>query len=108
MEFSTLIHKTKEVIALYSQVETRPWGVEAMCVELCGEIGTLAESIMIKEGYRPIRDGTEIDLDDDIVDIVFMLIRIADYYNINLEESYRKMLDETRQKIERRIASRHE
>lgn len=103
MQVAELIEKTREIIRLFKEVEPRAWGVEAMAVELTAETGTLADTIMIQEGYRRLRAGGEIDLEDDIVDIMFMLIRIADHYGIDIEAAYLKMLDITRTKIERRI-----
>lgn len=103
MQISELIERTMAVVSLFDQVEPRHWGVEAMVVELCGEVGTLSDSVMIKEGYRELRDGTKLDIEDDIADIIFMIIRIANYYDINLEESYQRMLDETREKLEKRL-----
>jgi NTP pyrophosphatase (non-canonical NTP hydrolase) len=76
-----------------------------MVTELVGEVGTLADSIMIQEGHRPSRNGSRVDLEDDIVDIMFMLIRIADHYDIDIENAYKKMIKQTRRKLEDRLLS---
>ena len=104
MSIAEMIKKTSDIIELFKQIEPRVWGVEAMAVELSAEVGTLTDTIMIQEGYRKLRPGTSIDLEDDIADILFMLIRIANHYGIDLEKAYRTVLVETRQKLEARLA----
>ena len=81
-------------------------GFPVMVTELVGEVGTLADSIMILEDYRRPRNGEHIDLEDDIVDVLFMLIRIADHYKIDLESAYSKMIDQTREKLTERARMR--
>jgi NTP pyrophosphatase (non-canonical NTP hydrolase) len=103
MKVSEMVEMTREITALFDKVVPRPWGIEAMVTELVGEVGTLADEVMIKEGYRPLREGDNLNLEDDLVDIIFMLIRIADYYSIDLERAYTRMIDETRRKLEKRI-----
>lgn len=103
MKVSEMVEMTREVTRLFDITVPRPWGIEAMVTELVGEVGTLADSIMITEGYRRSREQNEIDLEDDVVDIMFMLIRIADYYNIDLEKAYTQMIDITRKKLNKRL-----
>lgn len=105
MQVSEMVSMTREITRLFDKI-VGEWDINVMVTELTGEVGTLADSIMIKEGYRPSRDGDDIDLEDDIVDVVFMLIRIADYYDIDLESAYRSMIDQTRRKLEKRLRSR--
>ncbi len=101
MQVSEMVHKTREVTHLFDK-EVGEWNVPVMVTELVGEVGTLADSIMIREEYRRPRNGEHIDLEDDIVDVLFMLIRIADHYEIDLESAYRTMIDRTRRKLEDR------
>jgi NTP pyrophosphatase (non-canonical NTP hydrolase) len=102
MKVSELVEQTRQVTRLFDGVVPREWGIEAMVTELTGEVGTLADEIMIKEGYRAPRNGDPIDIADDIVDILFMLVRIADYYAVDLDEAYQKMIDGTREKLLRK------
>jgi NTP pyrophosphatase (non-canonical NTP hydrolase) len=97
---------TRETAALFDQ-HVGKWPPSVMMIELAAEVGTLADSIMIKEGHRPARNEEDvIDLEDDIVDILFMLVRIADHYGIDLDAAYQKMIGETRQKLEILIEER--
>lgn len=99
-----LIKKTVELRELFSKIEEKPWNIEAFMIELLAETGTLADSVMIKEGYRKTRsEGEEIDLEDDISDILFLLIMIAEHYNIDIASSYIQMIDSTHKKLNKKI-----
>jgi NTP pyrophosphatase (non-canonical NTP hydrolase) len=102
MKVADMIRITREVTCLFDE-EVGKWDIPVMVTELVGEVGTLADSIMMKERYRPLRDGDHIDLEDDIVDVLFMLIRIADHYEIDLESAYKAMIARTRKKLEDRM-----
>lgn len=102
MKVADMIRMTREVTSLFDK-EVGEWDIPVMVTELVGEVGTLADSIMMKERYRPLRDGDHIDLEDDIVDVLFMLIRIADHYEIDLESAYKAMIERTRKKLEDRM-----
>src|SRR5947199_10162570 len=82
------------------------WDMSVMVTELVGEVGTLADSVMIQEGHRPARNSEPIDLEDDIVDVMFMLIRIADHYNIDVESVYEDMIKKTQRKLKNRVQTR--
>ena len=103
MQVDEMVQMTRELMELFKQVEPREWDATAMATELNAETGTLSDTIMIKEGYRQLRPGTALDLEDDIVDVMFMLIRIALHYDIDFEAAYRQMVEETRAKIKKRI-----
>lgn len=95
-----LMQKTRELTEMFAEVETRPWTIETCTIELMAEIGTLADSIMIKESYRSLRPGQDpIDLEDDVVDVMFVLFMIANHYGINVGAAYDRMVQVTRKKI---------
>lgn len=106
MQVSELVAATRELVALFKQIEPRSWGVDAMLNELTAEVGTLADSVMIVEGYRRGRNE-DIDLQDDIADILFMLLRIADYYQIDIDTAYLQMVQATKAKLTARLAARN-
>ncbi len=97
---SDLAKRTRTVQQLFAEIEQRPWTVETFVVELLAEAGTLADSVMITEGYRRLRKTqSQIDLEDDVCDILFVLFMIADHYDIDIGKSYVSMLEETVEKI---------
>lgn len=99
MTIQELVSETARLKRQLQERESRPWTIEVYMVELLAEIGTLADSIMIKEGFRPIRSGDELDLEDDISDILFLLVNIATHYNIDLENAYMTMIRKTSEKL---------
>jgi len=99
MTLLELIELTNDTFKRFEAINKRKWGVEAMLAELTSEVGTLADSVMILEGYRTKRKAQTIDLDDDICDILFILLYIANYYKIDFESAYLRMLNETNLKL---------
>ncbi len=99
-----IMEKTTGLQKLFRKIENKPWTIDTFIIELLAEAGTLADSIMIKEGYRNLRTGQKpIDLEDDICDILFVLFMIADYYEINIGNSYLSMIASTRSKLEAKL-----
>lgn len=103
METKELIKRTLEIASLFRKEQLRPWPIEALIIELSGEVGTLSDTIMIKEEYRKPRNDDDIDLEDDISDILFILILIASYYDIDIEDAYKRMLSETKLRLIKNI-----
>ena len=103
-----LMEKTTELQELFRKVESKPWNIDTYVIELLAEVGTLADSILIKEGYRNIRpDQKPIDLEDSISDILFVIFMIADYYEIDVGRSYLSMVENTQKKLEVKINQRY-
>lgn len=102
MEVSEMVRITRDVIHRFDEA-VGEWDISVMVTELVGEVGTLADSIMIKEGHRPSRNEESIDLEDDIADVMFMLIRIADKYEIDIEQAYKDMIRQTHRKLDSQV-----
>ena len=95
MEFKEAIKLAEDIIERFKKVEGKPWNAEASVIELTKQIGHLANEIMKTEKYYPeiMRkdDSNQKEkIGDEIADILFSLIRIAKYYNIDLEEAHIK------------------
>jgi NTP pyrophosphatase (non-canonical NTP hydrolase) len=100
-----LLAHTSEITQLFDQL-VGPWTPVLMMTELTAEVGTLADGIMIVEQHRSPRQNTPpIDLADDLADVLFMLLRLADHYCIDLQEAYTNMLTSTRLQLEQQLAS---
>lgn len=99
LTFKEIVNKTLKVLDEFKKVEKREWGSEAIIVELSKQIGDLSKNIMMFEGYYMA--GRDSDLKhqtskekiaDELSDILFMIIRIADHYKIDLEKEHLKQL----------------
>ncbi len=89
-----IINITRKEIGAFEKVEQKKWGIEANIVELAKQVGDLAKHIMMQEKYylKERREKVEYktnkqDIEDELADIFFCLVRIADYYKIDLEKA---------------------
>ncbi|MFC1629803.1 MazG-like family protein [Patescibacteria group bacterium] len=96
MSFSKLTKKTKKVAKKFPG---KQWKPEIRTLDLVEEIGELCNAILIKEKHKGEKRA-KIDLTDSIVDILFDLVLLADYYKIDIDKEYSKMINdiEKRQK----------
>lgn len=90
--FDDAIKATKKNIARFEKIEGKPWGVEGAVIELAKQVGQLSALIMNREGYY-FADREKIDnkylstnekIGDELVDIMFAVVRIASHYDIDL------------------------
>jgi NTP pyrophosphatase (non-canonical NTP hydrolase) len=95
--FQELIEITRQVIDGFEQVEQRPWTVEVTLIELMKQVGDLSKRVMTYERYylsdrstRPEYQTSVEDIGDELADILYCLIRIADHYHIDLEQAHLK------------------
>ncbi|WP_318064176.1 MazG-like family protein [Clostridium boliviensis] len=69
-------------------------GINGATIELSKQVGDLAKLIMLKENYyatcvkKP--DNLDEKIGDELADILGQVIRIADFYNIDLENAHKK------------------
>lgn len=82
----------RDVYRRFEKVEGRPWGVEGAMIELAKQVGDLSKLVMVEEGYYfPNRYESSTELvGDELADIFAAIIRIADYYQIDLVEAHIK------------------
>lgn len=100
MTFNKLVELTRKIIKRFEKIEGKPWGIEGSMIELSKQVGDLSRLVMPQEGYYPKDRGdddsqytaTKEKIADELSDILFMVIRIADYYEINLEKAHKNAL----------------
>jgi len=90
-----IIKKTTEVIREFEKREPKKWTPEIMITELTKQLGGLSKQIMmLEQNYVSQRNNypeysySKEQLADELSDILFMIIRLADYYKIDLEKSH--------------------
>ncbi len=93
--FDELVALTRRVIAGFDEREQRSWGVEASLIELVKQVGDLACHVMMAESYylpdratEPRYATTTEQIGDELADIFYCLIRLADLYGIDLAEAH--------------------
>lgn len=100
LTFKEVIERTRALIREFEKVEKRPWGVEGAMIELQKQVGELAKQVMTFEGYYiPYRDDqpeyatSKERIADELSDILFMVVRIADHYGIGLEKEHLNQIE---------------
>ena len=98
MTFKEAIDLAVGIIKRFKKVEGKPWEINGSMIELSKQVGDLSRLVMSYEGYYP-KNRDKIDkkylankekISDELADLLFMVIRIADYYNIDLEKAHVK------------------
>lgn len=92
--FSEVVEQTREMIARFQEIEQKPWGIEGSMIELSKQVGDLSKLVMVQEKYyiksreaHPDYVATKEKIADEIFDIWFCLIRVADHYKIDIEQT---------------------
>lgn len=98
--FQEVINKSIEVIKEFEKVEKKKWGAEGAIMELSKQVGELSKNVMMFEGYYmagrdsiPEYQTSKEKIADELSDILFIVIRIAEHYKIDLEKEHLNQLD---------------
>ncbi len=98
--FQEVIEKSLEVIKEFKKVEKRNWGIEGAMMELSKQVGELSKNVMAFEGYYmaardslPEYQTSKDKIADELSDILFIIIRIAQHYGIELEKEHMNQLN---------------
>lgn len=86
-----MVEISRRVARGFDAVEQRPWTVEATMIELMKQVGDLAAHVMMRERYYlpdrkvgPKYSEDTAAIGNELADILYCLIRIADEYDIDL------------------------
>ena len=101
LTFKEVVLKTNEVIEAFQKIKQREWNIEGNMIELSKQVGQLAKNVMIAENYYPTKridnsdyeEASKDEIGNELSDIFFMIIRIANHYGIDLEKAHVKELD---------------
>lgn len=92
--FQKIIKLTQYVIKEFEKKEQKPWKAEGSLIELSKQVGDLARYVMVREKYYlPEREkelnyrGANKDIADELADIFYCVAKLAEHYNIDLEEA---------------------
>ncbi len=95
LSFQDAIDLSRSIYHQFEKIEGRPWGAEGAIIELVKQVGELAKLIMVAENYYfvgreklPGYEARKEKIGDELADIFSQLVRIADYYQIDLVEAH--------------------
>jgi NTP pyrophosphatase (non-canonical NTP hydrolase) len=108
ISFQEAIDLARQVIHRFEKIEGKPWGVEGAMMELSKQVGELAKMVMGYERYYfPNRDQlnpqyavSREKIGDELADILYAIIRIADHYQIDLIDSHTRACAEALESID--------
>ena len=83
----------KKVDEWIQQFEEGYWPPLAMFASLVEEVGELGREINNIERYKTKRETSTPELDIEIGDVLFSLICIANYFEIDMENAFLKTLE---------------
>ncbi len=81
----------REVVKRFHKIELQEWKAEGAMIELVKQVGELAKQVMIKERYYALEgEVSNVDerLGNEMADVVAQIMRLADYYKIDLEKAF--------------------
>lgn len=103
MDFSDLISKAKSVRSKYAVLEMkkyeREWTGEEIAQGFVGDVGDLMKLVMAKNGIRDIED-VDAKLAHELSDCLWSIMLIADKYQVDLEKSFLRAMDELEKRID--------
>ncbi len=89
--FAEMQDMYKAIVRRFSKIELQEWKAEGAMIELSKQVGELAKQVMIKEKYYAL-EGEELEIDqrlgNEMADVIAQVIRLADYYKIDLERAF--------------------
>ncbi len=93
--FQDLVAITRRVMRDFDAVEQRPWTIEATMIELMKQVGDLARHVMTAQHYYlpdrehdPAYATSKAGIADELADVLYCVIRVAEQYGIDLEEAH--------------------
>ncbi len=79
------------------------WDPLSMLAALIEEVGELAREINYQQGYKPKKSNDRtLNIDEEISDVFFALICLANYYKIDLNSELEKTLKKFTERDEER------
>ena len=79
------------IVRRFEKIELQDWKAAGAMIELSKQVGELAKQVMIKEKYYALTgEVTDVDqrLGNEMADIIAQVIRLALFYDIDLEKAF--------------------
>lgn len=110
LTFQEITTKTLRVVKEFEKVEQRKWGIEGNMIELSKQVGELSKNVMMLEKYYlasrsqepKYKDASKEEIANELSDILFIIIRIADLYKVDLEKAHLKELELALKSLEKK------
>jgi NTP pyrophosphatase (non-canonical NTP hydrolase) len=106
MTFREIQLQVRELNQEFAKLEQRKWGVEGTMIELMKQIGDLAKRLMVFENFKSRETNPDFatnkeNIGDELADIVSVCMRLADEYDIDLEEAIMKSVTNAKEVLKK-------
>ena len=92
-EQTSLANAQKIVDNWINQFEEGYWPPLSMLAAITEEVGELAREINHREGYKKKRQPKGSDLELELADVLFSIICIANYYQVDLNKAFKAVME---------------
>ena len=89
--FAEMQELYRGIVSRFNKIELQDWRAEGAMIELSKQVGELAKQVMIKEKYYALTEEvSDVDerLGNEMADVIAQVMRLADYYGIDLEQAF--------------------
>jgi NTP pyrophosphatase (non-canonical NTP hydrolase) len=93
--FEAMVVQVREQAAVFG----RTWDAIVIMTELSYLCGQLADSVMITQGYRPKREEAFPNVEQDLAHVIFGVIHLANFYQVDLTVAFEAMMLDSHQKV---------
>lgn len=91
LTFTQMQEMYMDVVGRFNPLELGDWKPEEAVIELSNYVGELAKKIIIREKYYKLTGKVTTEdeyLGDGMVEVISQLMRLADYYDVDLEKKF--------------------
>lgn len=104
--FSKINDRALEIQALFAKMETkkygRNWTREEIAQGFVGDVGDLMKLVLAQSGVRDIENANE-KIAHELSDCLWSILVLADKYEVDIEKSFLKTMDQLETKIAQKI-----
>jgi len=94
MDAKLSLDEMQDLVDVWIQKHGNYWSPLSMLSAIMEELGEIAREINHLEGFKPKKkeEMKETQLDEELADLIFSVICVANYYEINLNEAFQKII----------------
>ena len=103
MQFEEMKKRALEIREKYGELEIKKYGKawegKELALGFVGDVGDLMKLIMVKEGVREVDEDINRKIAHELADCLWSVLVLADEYDVDLEESFVRTMDELEEKM---------
>lgn len=98
--FRKTISRAQRIVRAFASHDAKPWAPEIKAVDLQVHVGALAQAVLEQGGFKPTTEVRE-QLGSELATILFILLDIAEVYNIDFEQAFDIFLTTTERQFKK-------